>query len=55
MKKELFGRMADGTDVDIYTLVGKDGGEARITNYGGIIVSLKKPDRNGVLGEVTLG
>ena len=55
MKKELFGRMADGTDVDIYTLVGKDGGEARITNYGGIIVSLKTPDRNGVLGEVTLG
>ena len=47
MKKELFGRMADGTEVDIYTLTGVGGVEARITNYGGIIVSLKTPDRDG--------
>ena len=55
MKKELFGRMADGTEVDIYTLTGVGGVEARITNYGGIIVSLKTPDRDGSPGDVTLG
>ena len=31
------------------------GVEARVCNYGGIIVSLKAPDRAGHLGEVTLG
>ncbi|MEY4167888.1 MAG: hypothetical protein RIR52_1712 [Acidobacteriota bacterium] len=55
MKKEIFGRMADGTEVDIYTLTTSSGVEARITNYGGIIVSLKTPDRNGNLGDITLG
>ena len=29
--------------------------EARITDYGGIVVSLKVPDRDGVLGDVVLG
>ncbi len=49
-----FGKMQDGTPVDIYTL--SDGKiEARIMTYGGIIVSLKAPDRAGKLGDVVLG
>jgi len=49
-----FGPMPDGTPVEIYTL--KDSSiEARITNYGGIIVSLKVPDRSGKPGDVVLG
>lgn len=55
MKKESFGRLADGTPVDLYTLTSPGGVEARITNYGGIIVSLKTPDRNGRLGDIVLG
>ena len=47
--------MPDGTDVDIYTLVNKSGAEVRITNYGGIVVSLKVPDKDGNLGDVLLG
>ncbi len=55
MKKESFGQLANGTAVDIYTLTNTNGVEARITNYGGIIVSLKTPDRAGNLGDITHG
>ncbi|MBN1517357.1 galactose mutarotase [Candidatus Sumerlaeota bacterium] len=42
-------------DVDIYTLTNSQGAEARITNYGGTVVSLKVPDKNGEMGDVVLG
>jgi aldose 1-epimerase len=49
-----FGKMPDGTPVEIYTL--SDGAfEARIATYGGIVVSLKAPDRNGKAADVVLG
>jgi aldose 1-epimerase len=49
-----FGKMPDGTPVEIYTLT--DGAfEARIATYGGIVVSLKAPDRNGKVADVVLG
>jgi aldose 1-epimerase len=49
-----FGKMPDGTAVEIYTL--SDGPyEARITNYGGVFVSFKGPDRNGKVGDVLWG
>ena len=50
-----FGTLEDGTAVDIYTLKNAKGVEARITNYGGIVVSLKAPDRNGNFADVVLG
>ena len=53
--KAPFGATKDGTAVEIYTLRNANGIEARISNYGGIIVSLKVPDRNGNLGDVVLG
>lgn len=52
--KEPFG-IVDGTKVSLYTLRNASGMEARITNYGGIIVSLKVPDRKGTPGDVVLG
>jgi aldose 1-epimerase len=52
--KQVFGHTADGTVVDVYSLT--DGKvEARIMTYGGIIVSLRTPDRNGKLDDVVLG
>jgi aldose 1-epimerase len=49
-----FGKLPDGTPVEIFTL--SDGAfEARITNYGGVVVSLKAPDRNGKSADVVLG
>ncbi len=46
---------ADGQPVDIYTLRNAKGAEARIINYGGIVVSLKVPDKNSNMGDVVLG
>ncbi len=55
IKKELYGKTADGAAVDLYTLTNSNGVEVKITNFGGIIVSLLVPDKNGKLGDVTLG
>jgi aldose 1-epimerase len=52
--KESFG-VKEGTSVELYTLRNAKGMEARITNYGGIVVSLKVPDRTGQSGDVVLG
>lgn len=54
LKVEKFGT-ADGKEVSLYTLANAGGMEARITNYGGIVVSLKVPDRQGQLDDVVLG
>ena len=54
MTSQPFGKMPDGTPVEVYTL--SDGAyEARIATYGGIVVSLKAPDRNGKPADVVLG
>jgi len=52
--KQPFGKLADGTPVDIYTL-GDGTLEARIITYGGILQSLKVPDRSGKSQDVVLG
>src|ERR1700704_843440 len=52
--KHAFGHTSEGTAVDIYTLT--DGKvEARIMTYGGIVVSLRTPDRNGKIDDIVLG
>jgi aldose 1-epimerase len=49
-----FGKMPDGTPIDIYMLT--DGPyEARIATYGGVVVSFKAPDRNGKSDDIVLG
>jgi aldose 1-epimerase len=50
-----FGQTSDGTPVEIYTLQNASGCEARIMTYGGIVQSLKVPDKNGQFGDVVLG
>jgi len=55
MKKQPFGKTEDGQQVELYTLTNKSGMEAAITNFGGIVVSLKAPDRSGKLDDVVLG
>jgi aldose 1-epimerase len=50
-----FGKMNDGQAVMLYTLKNKNGMEMSVINYGGIIVSLKAPDKNGKAEDVVLG
>ena len=45
----------DGQEVRLYTLTNKSGITARITNYGGIIVSITAPDRDGKSADVVQG
>jgi aldose 1-epimerase len=54
-KRESFGQTRDGQAVDIYTLKNGRGAEARITTYGGTVVSLTMPDRAGKFDDVVLG
>jgi len=54
VKKEDFGKV-DGRTVELYTLTNRRGVEAKIITYGGAVVSLKVPDRNGKLEDVVLG
>jgi aldose 1-epimerase len=55
IQKEPFGTTPDGQAVELYTLRNQHGLEARVMTYGGILVSLKTPDRNGKMGDVVLG
>jgi aldose 1-epimerase len=55
MDRTSFGKTTEGTEVSIYTLRNKNGMEARITNYGGIVVSLIVPDRAGKGADIVLG
>src|SRR5438105_6451555 len=50
-----FGATARGEAVSVYTLKNAHGIELRVLDYGGIIVSLRVPDRNGRLDDVVLG
>jgi aldose 1-epimerase len=50
-----FGATKDGKAVTLYTLHNSNGVEAKIANYGGIVVSLSVPDREGKFADVVLG
>ena len=55
VSRQSFGQTKDGTPVDLYTLRNNNGVEAGICNYGGLVIFLKVPDRNGHLDDVVLG
>ena len=50
---EPFGEV-DGEAVELYTLTNANGMEVKIMTYGGIIQSVRVPDRDGNLANVTL-
>jgi aldose 1-epimerase len=53
--KQAWGKTAAGEPIDLYTLENANGMKARITTWGGIVVSLDAPGRDGKLGDVLLG
>jgi aldose 1-epimerase len=50
-----FGTLPDGTAIEVFTLTNAQGVELRAMTYGGIILSLRVPDRGGRLDDVVLG
>lgn len=50
-----FGVTPEGDSVDLYTLTNDSGVTMQVTNYGGIITSLRVPDREGEFEDVVLG
>jgi aldose 1-epimerase len=55
IEQEPFGTTPDGTSVELFTLTNAHGLQVQITTYGGAVVSLLLPDREGKLGDVALG
>ena len=50
-----FGTTPDGQSASAYTLTNATGMVVRVTDFGGVILSIRAPDRDGCLEEVTLG
>lgn len=55
IQSRLFGRMPDGTPVNLHTLSNRHGMVVKITDYGVIITEILVPDRTGRSGNVVLG
>lgn len=55
LSREKFVSEINGKATDLYTLVNANGMEVCVTNFGGRIVSVMVPDRNGEMKDVVLG
>jgi aldose 1-epimerase len=51
----VFGKMPDGQEVHLYTLVNRGGMQVGLTNYGARITSIDVPDQHGNMADVVLG
>ncbi len=55
LKREYFQATINGKHTDLYILKNKEGNEVAITNYGGAIVAIMVPDKNGNRANVIQG
>jgi aldose 1-epimerase len=53
--KAAYGKLDDGTEVELYTLTSPNGITARVITFGGIITELWVPDKHFKLADVVLG
>ena len=53
--QEVFGKISETENADIFTLHNTAGMAVRISNYGGTIVSWTAPDKDGNFEDITLG
>lgn len=52
VQRSEFGRAADGTTIDAFTLTNRQGAVAKVITYGAIVADLRVPDRAGKLAGV---
>ena len=55
VKKEVFGKTNKGREVYLYTLKNNNGMTAKVTTFGGILVLLVIPDKDGNSSDVVMG
>ncbi|MGH6914090.1 MAG: aldose epimerase family protein, partial [Geminicoccales bacterium] len=55
IEKTTFGKMPDGTEVDLYTLKNQGQMEVGILTYGGTVQAIRLPDSQGRIENVALG
>ncbi|MDD6265612.1 MAG: galactose mutarotase [Clostridia bacterium] len=55
IKKRVFGKMPDGNEVYEFTLTNKNNASVVIITYGGALVSINLPDKNGNFADVICG
>jgi aldose 1-epimerase len=55
LQKRAYGVTSGGATIDEYTLTNTNGVEVKIISYGGVITSLRVPDKSGSLANVVLG
>ena len=55
LQKKPYGTTPEGNQIDAYTLTNSAGISVGLITYGCIITSVQTPDKNGKIGEITLG
>lgn len=55
IRRDVFGALEDGRKVGLFTLANDNGMTVKIIDFGGIIVSIEVPDREGRMADVILG
>jgi aldose 1-epimerase len=55
VQQTIFGRIPDGTPIELYTLTNASGLIAKIMTYGATVTALHVPDRNGKMEDIVLG
>jgi len=55
VRRAPFGATPEGEAVEMFTLTNANGVEVRAITYGGTIISLRTPDRDGAMGDIVLG
>lgn len=53
--ENIFGKTRNGIEIKSYTLANKNGMEVKIITYGGTIVEIRVPDKDGNFDDVVLG
>ncbi len=53
--QEIYGKLPDGREVNLFTLTNSNGLVAKVMEYGAILTSMEVPDASGQLADLTLG